>query len=63
MKSNVGKLDRALRVVTGLVLVALAATGIVDWWGWLGILPLATGLVGYCAVYSLLGVRACPLKK
>jgi hypothetical protein len=63
MQINVGKLDRALRVIVGLVLVALAATGVAGWWGWLGILPLATGLAGYCAAYSILGVRTCPLKK
>ncbi|MDR0736948.1 MAG: DUF2892 domain-containing protein [Zoogloeaceae bacterium] len=63
MRNNVGSLDRALRVIVGLVLVALAATDVVGWWGWLGALPLATGLTGYCAAYSLLGVRTCPLKK
>jgi hypothetical protein len=63
MQSNAGSLDRALRVIAGLVLVALAVTGVVDWWGWLGLLPLVTGLAGYCADYSFLGVRTCPLKK
>ena len=44
MKINVGTIDRVLRIVAGLVLIALAATGTVGWWGWLGVVPLATGL-------------------
>ncbi|MDR0702765.1 MAG: DUF2892 domain-containing protein [Azoarcus sp.] len=59
MQNNVGNLDRILRIVLGIVLVALAATGIIGGWGWLGIVPLATGLFGYCTVYSLLGIRTC----
>lgn len=59
MKSNVGGIDRILRIVVGLVLVALAATGTVGAWGWLGLLPLATGLVGWCPPYSLLGINTC----
>ena len=43
MKVNVGTIDRVLRIVAGLVLIALAATGTVGWWGWLGVVPLATG--------------------
>ena len=42
MKSNVGGIDRILRIAIGLVLIALAATGTVGWWGWLGLMPLAT---------------------
>ena len=44
MKLNVGGIDRVLRILVGLVLIGLAATGTVGWWGWLGIVPLATGL-------------------
>ena len=55
MKSNVGGIDRILRIVVGLVLIALAATNTVGWWGWLGIVPLATGLLGWCPPYALLG--------
>lgn len=62
MKTNVGGIDRALRIVVGIVLIALAATGTVGWWGWLGIIPLLTGLVGSCALYSLLGVNTCSVK-
>lgn len=59
MKQNVGGIDRGLRIVVGLVLVALAATGTVGWWGWLGLIPLATGLVGWCPPYALFGWRTC----
>lgn len=63
MKFNVGTVDRALRVIVGLVLIGLAATGTVGWWGWLGVIPLATGLFRFCPAYGLLGINTCPLKK
>ncbi len=63
MKRNVGQVERAIRIVAGLVLVALAATGTVGWWGWLGLLPLATGLVGWCPPYALLGINTCKVKR
>lgn len=63
MKINVGTIDRVLRIVAGLVLIALAATGTVGWWGWLGVVPLLTGLIGGCPAYSLLGVNTCPMRK
>ena len=62
MKTNEGGTDRMLRVVAGLVLLGLAATGTVGWWGWLGIVPLATGLIGWCPVYTVLGLNTCALK-
>ena len=62
MKSNVGGVDRVLRIVLGLVLVGLAATGTVGWWGWLGIVPLATGLVGWCPPYAIFGISTCKMK-
>lgn len=62
MKANVHPIDRFLRIAVGIILIALAATGTVGWWGWLGALPLLTGLVGFCPAYSLLGIKACPLK-
>lgn len=63
MKVNVGGVDRILRVVAGLVLIALAATGTVGVWGWIGVVPLATGLFRTCPAYSLIGVNTCSLKK
>ncbi|MBP6119638.1 MAG: DUF2892 domain-containing protein [Giesbergeria sp.] len=63
MSLNVGSWDRVLRVVVGLVLIALAATGTVGLWGWIGVVPVATGLFGFCPAYSLLGIKTCPMKK
>jgi len=62
MKLNVGGMDRILRIVVGLVLIALAATGTVGWWGWLGVIPLLTGMMRSCPLYSLVGLNTCPLK-
>lgn len=62
MKFNVGGMDRILRIVIGLVLIALAATGTVGWWGWLGVIPLLTGVVRFCPLYPLVGINTCPLK-
>lgn len=63
MKANVGGIDRILRILAGIVLVALAALGKVGVWGWIGVVPLATGLMGWCPLYPLIGLNACPLKK
>ena len=62
MKANVGGLDRALRVVAGLALIVLAAMGTIGWWGWLGVIPLATGLFSFCPLYTLLGINSCPVR-
>lgn len=62
MQSNVGGIDRILRIAVGAGLVALAATGTVGVWGWLGLLPLATGLVGWCPPYALFGWNTCAVK-
>jgi len=59
MTQNIGGIERILRIVAGLILIALAATGSVGWWGWLGLVPLATGLMGWCPPYSLLGINTC----
>lgn len=62
-KTNEGTIDRALRVILGAVLIALVFTGPKTPLGWIGIVPLATGLIGWCPLYSLLGIRTCPAKK
>ena len=60
---NEHPVERGIRVVLGLVLVGLAATKTVGAWGWLGVLPVVTGLVGSCPVYTLLGLSTCGAKK
>ncbi len=63
MKANMGGMDRIARILVGVILIALAATGQVGWWGWLGVIPLATGFIRFCPLYTLLGINTCPLKK
>jgi len=63
VQANVGTIDRILRIVIGLVLIGLAATGRIGAWGWIGILPLLTGIVRVCPAYSILGVRTCASPK
>ena len=60
MKTNEGVIDRSLRVILGLALIGLAATGTIGMWGYIGIIPLVTGAVGMCPIYSLLGINSCP---
>mgnify|MGYP000957574363 FL=1 len=62
MKTNEGGIDRILRIIAGLVLIGLAYTGTVGMWGYIGVVPLATGLMGWCPVYTLLGMNTCPMK-
>lgn len=62
MTQNIGNIERIIHIVGGLVLIALAATGTVGVWGWLGLVPLATGLTGWCPPYSLLGINTCKNK-
>ena len=59
MNKNVGTLDRSLRIGAGLILITLAATGTVGPWGWIGIVPLGTGLLGWCPAYTLFGIKTC----
>lgn len=63
MKTNEGSLDRTLRIVVGLVLVALALTGTVGAWGWIGVVPIVTGALGWCPAYTLLGINTCAVKR
>ena len=62
MKVNEGGLDRGLRVIVGLLLVGLAATGTVGAWGWIGVVPIATGLIGWCPAYTIFGINTCATK-
>jgi len=63
MKVNEGAFDRALRIIVGLILVGLAATGTVGVWGWIGVIPLLTGALGFCPAYAIFGMSTCPMKK
>ncbi len=62
MKANVGGLDRIARIAAGLVLIGLAATGTVGVWGWIGVVPLATGSLGWCPAYLPFGLSTCKMK-
>ena len=59
MNKNVGSIDRTLRIVAGLALIALTATGTIGPWGWIGVVPLATGALGWCPAYTLFGFKTC----
>jgi hypothetical protein len=63
MKLNVGGIDRVLRILVGLGLVAWAALLGGPVWAWIGIIPLATGAIGFCPFYPILGMNTCPMKK
>jgi len=63
MKANVGSIDRSARIVVGLGLVGAAVAGVVPAWGYIGLVPLATGLMGWCPAYPLLGINTCGIKK
>jgi hypothetical protein len=62
-KTNVGNIDRILRILVGLVLIALVFVGPQTPWGWIGLIPLATGLLRTCPLYSLIGLSTCPAKR
>lgn len=62
MKANVGGIDKILRIVAGLALIAWAILG-GPVWAWIGVVPLATGFMGWCPAYTLLGIKTCPMKK
>ena len=59
---NEGKVDRGLRVVLGAALISLVFVGPQTAWGWVGLVPLLTGIVGNCPVYSIFGINTCSLK-
>lgn len=63
MNKNVGGIDKIIRILLGGVLIALTLTNVIGWWGWIGVVPLLTGLFSRCGLYSLLGINTCPLKK
>jgi len=62
MTHNVGSVDRAIRIIAGLVLIGLATTGTIGVWGYIGVVPLATGLIGWCPAYLPFGIKTCKTK-
>jgi Protein of unknown function (DUF2892) len=63
MNRNEGNLDRALRAVLGLALIGATLTGTIGAWGWIGVVPLATAAIGWCPLYTVLGINTCGLRK
>lgn len=63
MKANVGGIDKILRIVVGAGLVGAAAANVIPVWGYIGIVPLATGLINFCPIYPLIGLSTCSTKK
>lgn len=63
MKANAGTLDRAIRIVIGLIVLSLAFIGPQTAWAYLGLIPLLTGAVGFCPLYTLFGLKTCPTSK
>jgi hypothetical protein len=59
MKKNVGGIDRILRAIVGIVLIALAVTGTVGLWGYIGVVPLVTAAIGWCPAYLPFGIKTC----
>ncbi len=63
MKPNVCGIDRFLRVIIGLALVGLTLSGTIGVWGWIGAVPLLTGIFRYCPAYSIFGLQTCPVAR
>jgi hypothetical protein len=63
MKVNEASWDRIARVVVGLGLIGATLGGVIGAWGWIGVLPVVTGLMGWCPAYTLLGISTCPTRK
>jgi len=59
MKTNIGNIERVIRIVAGLAILSLAFIGPASPWGYLGIIPLLTGLIGWCPPYALFGISTC----
>lgn len=63
MTKNVGNLERIIRIIVGIALIAIVFVGPKSVWGWIGVVPLLTGLIGWCPPYQLLGINTCSMKK
>jgi hypothetical protein len=63
MNANVGSVDRIIRIVAGLGLIGAALMGVIGAWGWIGVVPLATGIFRFCPAYLPFGLNTCGTKK
>jgi len=63
MTKNVGTIDRALRIVLGLGLIGATLAGYLPVWGWIGVAPLGTALIGWCPAYAPFGIKTCETQK
>ncbi len=63
MKTNAGTLDRIARATLGVALLGLTFTGAIGAWGWIGLVPLGTAAIGFCPLYTALGINTCPVDK
>lgn len=62
MKTNEGTVDRAVRAIAGIALIGLTLAGTIGPWGWIGVVPLATAAIGWCPLYTVLGINTCGVK-
>lgn len=62
MKANVGGIDRIMRIAAGLILIGLTLAGQVGVWGWIGVVPLLTGVFKFCPAYTLFGIKTYPMQ-
>lgn len=62
MEKNVGGIDRIARIIVGVLLIALSLFGVIGWWGFIGIVPLATALISFCPLYRIIGFSSCRKK-
>ena len=62
MKQNIGNAERAIRAIVGIGLISLVFVGPQTVWGWIGVIPLATAIIGWCPPYALLGINTCKAK-
>lgn len=58
---NIGSTDKIARLVIGTLLIVLALTGAIGWWGLIGVVPIVTALINWCPAYTLLGIKTCPI--
>jgi len=63
MKMNVGMVDKGVRIAAGAILIALTLTETIGIWGWIGVVPIVTALMGWCPLYQIIGINSCPAGK